>query len=218
MSGGAGKRDGDRGGGDERGEDGGDDGAVKSEAMRGSGKRGRRRGSADEGGGAAQENGDEEGGDGGGARVARVASIAAVSKRLLRYRAHAPGRSCIGGGSTRKLRSSKQFLRFAYHAKASAPVFACSFPEAFKDVLHIPRSQGFCCNDPPRRFAHSMLLGAQNEKIAYFERILLLKRCGALRRPCAKGGMRAHARRVLLARGPAARERAGALVVYWYTR
>lgn len=144
--------------------------------------------------------------------------IAAVSKWLLRYRAHAPGRSCIGGGSTRKSRSSKQFLRFAYHAKASAPVFACSLLEAFKDVLHMPSSQGFCCNDPPRCFAHSMLLGAQNEKIAYFERILLLKRCGALRRPCAKGGMRAHARRVLLARGPAARERARALVVYWYTR
>lgn len=211
------------GGGDERGEDGGDDGAVKSEAMRGSGKRGRRRGSeeegrADEGARAARENGDEEGGDGGGARVARVASIAAVSKRLLRYRAHAPGRSCIGGGSTRKSRSSKQFLRFAYHAKASAPVFACSFPEAFKDVLHIPRSQGFCCNDPPRRFAHLMLLGAQNEKSAYFERILLLKRRDAHRRPCVQGGMRAHARRVLLARGPAARERARALVVYWYTR
>lgn len=53
-------------------------GAVKSEAMRGSGKRGRRRrseeeGRADEGAGAAQGNGDEEGGDGGGARVARVA-------------------------------------------------------------------------------------------------------------------------------------------------
>ena len=199
-------------------------GAVKSEAMRGSGKRGRRRrseeeGRADEGAGAAQGNGDEEGGDGGGARVARVAPpIVAVSKRLLRYRAHAPGRSCVGGGSTRKSRSSKQFLRFAYHAKASAPVFACSLLEAFKVVLHIPRSQGFCCNDPPRRFAHSMLLGAQNEKSAYFERILLLKRRGAHRRPCAKGGMRAHARRVLLARGPAARERARALVVYWYTR
>lgn len=44
MSGVAGKRDGDRGGGDERGEDGGDDGAVKSEAMRGSGKKERGRG------------------------------------------------------------------------------------------------------------------------------------------------------------------------------
>lgn len=107
---------------------------------------------------------------------------------------------------------------FCVPCKGFGPVFACSLLEAFKVVLHIPRSQGFCCNDPPSRFAHLMLLGAQNEKNAYFERILLLKRRGAHRRPCAKGGMRAHARRVLLARGPAARERARALVVYWYTR